>query len=107
MSKSKKEHEEHHDGGHSSGARYETFYDEEGGGENPRWNFDAAGALCGVLGGLRDSVLRTLPVNVTEHLVNSEKELIKAGIAMAESQMRNADDMLNRAKDLNKEKTTK
>src|SRR5690606_14764061 len=104
MSKSKKEHEEHKDSGGPNGTTYETYYEDENDEKNRRWSFDAAGALCGVIGGLRDTVLKTLPVDVTEHLVNSEKELIKAGIALAECKMRGADDLLNRARDLNKEK---
>ena len=105
MSKTKKQNEngENNDEGTSTGPAYETFYDDE----SPRgssWKFDATGAVCGVLGGLRDTVLKTLPVEVTEHLVNGEKELIKAGIALAESQIRTADKTLNRARDLNKDK---
>ena len=102
MGKSKQDQE--HDETKSGGKTYETYYEDEPNRSGSSWNFNAAGAVCGVLGGLRDSVLKTLPVEVTEHLVNGEKELIKAGIAMAESQMRSADDVLNRARDLRKDK---
>ncbi|MEQ8820567.1 MAG: hypothetical protein RLY93_09995 [Sumerlaeia bacterium] len=51
---------------------------------------------------LRDRVLKRMPVGVTEHLVASRKELLKAGIAFAESRMRDADEVLERAKALHR-----
>lgn len=77
----------------------ETWYDDE----------DAPGAgswagrlsLCSLKDRMRDDVLRRLPVDVTEHLVNSRKELLRAGIALAESGIRSADETAQRARDLN------
>lgn len=49
---------------------------------------------------MRDGILKAVPADVTEHLVNSQKELIRAGIALAESRMRHADETVRRARDL-------
>lgn len=72
----------------------DTFYDDEG----KCWRGGAA--LNELSERARDRMLRFVPADVTEHLVNSQKEFIKAGIALAESQMRRADNTARRAREV-------
>lgn len=86
------------------GEPFQTYYEEEEGkcGWRMRMNpEDVKEAVQGIC----DSVLRTVPVEVTEHLANSQKEFLKAGVAFAESVMKRADNRVKRAQDLHKEKS--
>jgi len=80
----------------------ETHYDEESTSSATGWNCNPAEALCGVMGEVRDTVLKALPLQVTEHLVSGEKEIVKAGIALAESHLRSIEEILQRARDIKK-----
>ena len=83
---------------------FQTYYEEEDGKCGWRVKMgpeDVKEAVQGIC----DSVLRTVPVEVTEHLANSQKEFLKAGVAFAESVMKRADKRVERAKDLHKEKS--
>lgn len=75
----------------------ETYYEDESresGWKQPlEWVCDGAGCV-------RDKVLKAVPVEVAEHLANSQKEFIRAGIALAEARMRKTDEWLERARTL-------
>ncbi|MGF1572959.1 MAG: hypothetical protein ACFCU1_07790 [Sumerlaeia bacterium] len=47
-----------------------------------------------------DSLIKKVPLDVLHHLNNSQKELIKAGIALGENRLRKAEKNMQRAKDL-------
>ncbi|MCB2154122.1 hypothetical protein KQI84_04500 [bacterium] len=82
---------------------FQTYYEEDEGKTGFRVRMrpeevkEAVQHIC-------DSVLRTVPVDVTEHLANSQKEFLKAGVAFAESVMKRTDDRVKRAKDLHEKK---
>lgn len=76
----------------------ETYYDEDEDAES--CGFAPGKALCEAAERVRDKVLEVLPVEVTEHLVNSQKELLRAGVALAEARMRKADEVAQRARAL-------
>jgi hypothetical protein len=80
----------------------ETHYDEGTTSTGTAWNCNPAEALCSVAGEIRDTVLKALPLGVTEHLVSGEKEIVKAGIALAESHLRAVEEVLQRARDIKK-----
>ncbi|MDK2971095.1 MAG: hypothetical protein PWP23_850 [Candidatus Sumerlaeota bacterium] len=79
----------------------ETYYDEDEHTESA-WR-QPGRMLCGVVERAHDEVLKALPVEVTEHLANSHKELIRAGVALAEARMRKCDQTVQRARDLHTE----
>jgi hypothetical protein len=80
----------------------ETHYDDTTSASGSAWSCNAAETLCGIVDGVRDTVLKALPLNVTEHLVSGEKELVKAGIALAESHLRAVEEVLQRAREIKK-----
>jgi hypothetical protein len=77
----------------------ETYYDDEpAAGIHWKGGKGASGAACQMIHGACDEVLKAVPVDVTEHLVNSHNELMKAGVALLNSAMGKADDVRERAK---------
>lgn len=75
----------------------ETFYEDPNPGKR---HFRPFQQLCDARNRVRDRVLKTIPVEVTEHLVNSRREFFMAGIALGEAGVRQADDLLKRAREL-------
>jgi len=54
---------------------------------------------------VRDTVLKTVPVQVTEHVVAGTSEFIKAGIALAEAGIRKSGDAVERARELHRKQS--
>lgn len=82
---------------------FETYYDDDEAETQSRWHFKPGDVACDAARRVHDGVLKFLPVEVTEHLANSQKELIKAGVALAEAGMRRTDDTVKRARELHEE----
>ncbi len=76
----------------------ETFYDEED--EAPKGGWHPGAAFCEMKDKAREKVMECVPLEVTEHLANSRKEFILAGIAFAESRIRKIDEHLAKAREM-------
>ena len=81
---------------------FETHYEERTGTAWFAWN--PVECLNDAASCVRDTVLKVVPVEVTEHLGNSQREFILAGVAMAESGIRSIDCLLQRAREVNEKK---
>ncbi len=77
----------------------ETHYDDEPKGASCS-RLRVLEAACEMGEQVRDEVLKRVPVDVAEHLAASRKELLRAGIALAEAHIRKTDEMVGRARDL-------
>lgn len=83
---------------------FETHYD-EGDRTGAAWfAWNPVECLNDAAACVRDTVLKAVPVEVTEHLGNSQRELMLAGVALAESGIRSVDEVLKRARELNEKK---
>jgi len=78
----------------------DTWYDDEEKKNESSWKKPSLD-LCALRNKMEERILKVVPVEVTEHLANSRKELFLAGIALAESGIRKADATVQRARDLN------
>lgn len=90
------------DAGAGAPPPFDTHYEERTG---AAWfTFDPVECLNEAASCVRDTVLKVVPVEVTEHLGNSQREFILAGVALAESGIRSIDSVLKHARDLNEKK---
>jgi hypothetical protein len=80
----------------------DTYYDDEEAESCSRgWSVSGVGTVvCEATGAVRDTVLKAIPVQTTEHLVNSHNELLKAGVSLADAVMKRADSIVERARTL-------
>lgn len=80
----------------------ETFYDDSDDSSGSYFSFkgNPLGVVCSVASKAGDEVIRAVPGEVTEHLVNGHNEFLKAGIALVESGIRRAENIRQKSRDL-------
>ena len=80
----------------------ETYYDDEDGHSETTgfsWKSGASvtGTACAAADEACDRVLKTVPADVTDHLINSHNELLKAGVALLNNAIGKAEDVRERS----------